>query len=464
MDRNFSFRGHKAAIACIGSFQNDVVSADRDGFVAVWDVFLKRPKAVWKAHDGHVVSLQSTPLGLLTQGRDSNIRIWKAPFTGISSSFPLEAHAASDLEPNSRMPSCFEIPVNSLNFCNVAYCGGLLATPATRDSENFDIYAVLDDFSLLRVVENFGTDGPANSDGKRAGSGIIMRLLFVDELLLFAGYESGCVKAFRIKRDSVSVVARNDHFMMNKPAKVTVVMDEDAHTPHPVLSLDYDPATCRLYSGSASKKLMVYSVGHLVDNKGKIDGSSAQERHGGNKSKENGENGENGVGGDVHTKSVLLTENSSGTHQGILGATSHPRGINGLENSETSEGSNNIHADHIAIDIQSYNLHHYGIQNLQAGKLLAAGFWDGTVAVLDHNMNVLSEFCRTEEVIQPESEDQAKTSKKSLSLYMWQHEKQENDGSRKALMRERRVPGGQLLFVGYGDGLISAYGMGQWSS
>lgn len=406
MHRTFSLRGHKAPISSFGSFENHLVSGDRDGYVIVWDTTRKRPAALWKAHNGLVVSIQATNLGLLTQGRDSAIRIWKPPFINVGSDVSVLTSAHRKTESNSAVdedsltksltgPPSFEIPVNSLNFCNVAFCNGLLATPGTRDSENFDVYRILDSLSLLRVVENYGLSITEVSDGdKRAGAGIVMRLLFVDDSLLFVGYESGRVCGFRLKNDVVSTLTKNDRLVLNKGVKVTKVMDVPGHTPQPVLSMEYDSSTKTLYTGSASKKLLVYSIEHLV-------------------------------GGDDGTKA---------------------------NNEDTAE-----------IGAKSYNLHHYGIQGLQlAGDKVAAGFWDGVVLVLDKHLNVISSVERSEESIRPEhGNDIAQDTKKSLCIHIWNPASapESEPQSRKSLVRRRKVQTDTTLFVGYGDGLISAYSL-----
>lgn len=403
MSRKFSLRAHQSPIACITTFENNLVSADRDGNIVVWDIFRKRPLALWKAHLGQIISIQLTPLGLLTHGRDSSIRIWEPPFTGLDNDVSILSVTGPDAQSldtsellSQNTPTNFELPVNALNFCNVAYCNGLLATPATRDSENFDIYRLLEDFSLLRIVENYScpkdTEMIASPD-QRAGSGIIMRLLFIDDSLLFAGYESGRIVGYRLKSEVVSSLKKNERLILNKGTKLTVVMDVKAHTPHPVLSLEYESSSGKLYTGSASKKLSVYSIKHLVREEDQREEKSEE----------------------------------------------------GME----------------VLQMESHNLHHYGIQSLQVGEnILVAGFWDGFILILAKNCTLITEFERNEEFIQPEQENEAgRTSKKSLCTHIWhpQPDKEDKPSSRKALMRKKRNESDSLLLVGYGDGLISAY-------
>ncbi|RKP29404.1 WD40 repeat-like protein [Metschnikowia bicuspidata] len=239
-----SLRGHKAAVACITQKNDFLVSADRDGWVIVWNLATKRPRAIWKAHEGHIVTLKLTAMGLLTHGRDLHIRFWKDP----------------------PMPQCEEFPVNSLNFCNVDLVSldleaALLVTPATVDSDNFDVYKIRSNgATVLRVVENFSVKAATTSKSEveeinspelvlqLRGNGVIMRLLFVAQNLLFVGYESGAVFCFRIDPD-----------VRDRTKTLS------GHTPLPVLSLEYDPCRHELYCGSASKKLLRISTKRLED-------------------------------------------------------------------------------------------------------------------------------------------------------------------------------------------------------
>lgn len=368
--RKFSLRGHKAPVSCVASYRNDIVSADRDGWVVWWNLRLKRPHALWQAHTAPIITLESTHLGLVTHGKDSAVRIWNLETAGAEL-----ARDVSAIGTECPKPLCYEIPVNSLNFCNVALSGGLLATPGTRDSDAFDIYKVTTD-SLQRVVENYGLE--SQSDGtKRSGNGIVMRLLLL-ESLLFVGYESGAVQGYRLKNDVVSKGTKNDRLILNKDTKVSLVFDEKGHSPLPILTLKYDFATQKLYTGSALKKLIVNSLSHLMGGTG----------------------------------------------------TSDP-------------------------EPQVVNLKHAGIQSVDVGRYLAVGFWDGVVKGYTDDFEEVFRLERPVEQIQPEHESESeigKANKKSLCLHIWTPPPHE-DTNRRALRKME-----ELLFVGYGDGLISAFG------
>lgn len=420
--RVFSLRGHKAPVSSITQLENDLVTADRDGHVIIWDLLTKRCKAIWRAHDGHIVTLEKTQWGLLTHGRDSCIRIWKGPFDNLTNDVsvlsqtpakPGPSTTESLLHPETKSnlpaPDHFEIPVNSLNFCNVAVSGNIIATPATRDSERFDVYQISASHSLLRLVENYGQllEGTVEGtvEGTRTGTGIIMRLLFVSESLLFAGYESGRVRGYRLKRQNVDSVGEKSRLVMNKDMKVTVVMDEAAHVPQPVLTMEYDARKQVLYTGSASKKLKVYSVRHLVGT-----------------GDETGDFGNNET--DVSEKSQESTE---------LSISSSP---------------------------SAYNLGHYGIQSLIVDSQIIAGFWDGNVLIFKQKLEKLAELERQEEFIQPGNDEEPnKTTKKLVCLHLWHPQDSATLTTRKSQLRSRKLSSDPLLFVGHGDGLVSAYSL-----
>lgn len=53
-------RGHKAQVhAAVFVRQNErLATGDAEGFVALWDLTIMRPRAVWKAHEGAILGIQ----------------------------------------------------------------------------------------------------------------------------------------------------------------------------------------------------------------------------------------------------------------------------------------------------------------------------------------------------------------------------------------------------------------------
>jgi WD40 repeat protein len=60
----YILRGHASPIHALHFFaQNSLlISADADGWVIIWDVVTKRPRAVWKAHEGSVSEVKGFSL------------------------------------------------------------------------------------------------------------------------------------------------------------------------------------------------------------------------------------------------------------------------------------------------------------------------------------------------------------------------------------------------------------------
>lgn len=412
MKQHFSIRGHKAPISCIAGWNLDLVSADRDGWVVVWNLTTRRPRALWKAHDGHILTLKQTPHGLLTHGRDSSLRLWKMDAESLRECSADGSLLGSNLSPSG--PPHVEIPVNALNFSNVDFFGEYLATPATVDSDNLDVYRIRDpfgEFSFSRILENVaissvhtkteaeesnghseveeinGPSGLNASEEKlgRGGHGIIMQLKFISETLFFVAYESGAVFGLAIENVTHDKISPKSRLVLPKPCKVTKVFLANDHKPQPVLSLEYDQLTQCLFTGSASKKLHIYNLKHLTS------GSST--------------------------------------------------------NGELS-------------DIETHNLRHYGIQCLQVlPDRIIIGFWDGVVRGYSKTFEELFLLVRAEESIKPAFIGNQAPNKKSVCIYSSDLGR-ENDQivkSRKEALHSKRLGTNPSLFVGYGDGLITAF-------
>lgn len=268
MKQRFSLRGHKAPITCFATVGNNVVSADREGWVILWDLTTRRPKALWRAHEGHVLTLKHTEEGLLTHGRDHSIRFWDlALLEGCLTS-------TMDIGGAVKPPPSFEIPVNALNFCNVDFCNGVLATASTGDSNNFDIYRVWDVFGAAHFARIAANVPPNPSDAaieevhtdssSRQGLGIIMRLCLQSPSSLIVGYESGAVRQYSIRQPVVDKAAlRNDRTVMFKDTKIALEWSHAGLTPLPILSIEVVKG--HLYVGSASKSLLRYPMdGHKI--------------------------------------------------------------------------------------------------------------------------------------------------------------------------------------------------------
>ncbi|KAK8438443.1 Astra associated protein 1 Asa1 [Candidozyma auris] len=415
LSKHFSLRGHKAPIACFCKLQDKIASGDRDGWVVVWDLDVRRPLGFWKAHDGQIISMVDTELGLMTQGRDSAVRIWNLEELAAESDL---SHMGSSSLPK---PKCTEIPVNTLNFANVDYSDGLLATVSTTTSECFDIYALSgagEKFALSRIVQAFSVGGGngGSDETKRDGEGIIMKLRFVSSSLLFVGYESGTVKGFKLSDESTVSSSKSESLVLNKDLKVTEVFTYSGHNPQPVLSLEYDAEERKLYTGSASKKLIVVSIRDIQQVPASGDPREPEQ-------------------------------------------SSKPSGLGALLGRPKIELLEDV-KETMSFDISTHNLRHSGISSIQVGQYVHVVFWDGVIKTYTKSLEELDRLDRGMERIKVDDDnnDVSKPTSKALCLYLLPFEPVASGAtSRKELLRLKRRRQGALLFVGYGDNLISAY-------
>lgn len=271
----FSLRGHAHPIACLLEYTTDkttLVSADTAGWLIHWDLTgTKRPVGIWKGHDSTILSMkQIDEAHLMTHSKDSNIKIWNM------SSFTECNGTLLDLgDPNKfPQPPFVEIPVNTLNFCNVDHFNNRIITPSTVDSNNFDLYSIFDtkgEFCLTRLLANVdplklynkfqGVDFeiPAE-DSARPGFGIMMKVRFVDDHTFYAGYESGDVLGFKVDYGkSVVHEKMKSKTIINKDAAASVFYSNKSHVPNPVLSLEYNYWTKQVASGSTGKRLILHN-------------------------------------------------------------------------------------------------------------------------------------------------------------------------------------------------------------
>lgn len=483
-----ALRGHKSPISCFCRHENDLVSADREGYIILWNLATKRPSAVWKAHEGHIVTLRNTAMGLLSHGRDSNIRIWDLRSQSIKK---CSASASTIGSHNESKPNYEEIPVNSLNFCNVDFWDlddgrALLATPATIDSDNFDVYIVKTstELSIKRVVENFSVKSAKHAASgieeinspesvlQSRGHGIIMRLLFVAHNLLFVGYESGAVFGFKLEHNARDLSRKNDRLVIDAGFTVLIVASLLGHTPLPVLSLEYDQKRKILYCGSASKKLLQIDISAIVSGADSAVTNGKETKTELNPQSENPKRTQipittSATTSDSVPKSLLLAGlNKWGQSAKTLNEANTRKASSQIDPSNTEEQTCTQKKSQNVLKLdenQTYtNLKHAGIQTVQVTESgYVVSFWDGVTKAFTADSVPKLVLERAEESIQPlGNEDISSPSKKSLSMYAWTNEDRNQitstnsslaPSSRKSLALEL------LLFVGYGDGLIRGY-------
>lgn len=147
-------RGHKAQVHAAVFIRGGerLVTGDAEGFVAVWDLTIMRPRAVWKAHEDVMLGVREWGHDrLITHGRDNKLVVWKlgeADEASLSRALPLDPSP----EPRPQPWILHMLEVNTMNFCTFSLCEieqltsapsnpeALVAVPNTLALEAIDIY------------------------------------------------------------------------------------------------------------------------------------------------------------------------------------------------------------------------------------------------------------------------------------------------------------------------------------
>lgn len=469
-----SLRGHLNSITCTEPYDRDneisLISADANGWIIWWDINTRRPYCVWKGHDSNIVTIRQIRDGLLlTHSKDSDIKIWDiVNFTKASQKMPDEKYNEvnffnfneSEKEENRRLtdellgkfpwPENVVIPVNALNYCNVAYFNDYLITPATTDSNNFDIYLIFtptvhekksleSKLNLKRVVTNmdplslykktmmkankqigieFEIGHDDNEILKRDGFGIMMRILVVRSNLFYIGYESGHLIGFHIDFSGSRTIPEKlminenyneqgspqtsglsglgqkskvfDKTIINREPKITIIYINNTCSPNPILSLEFDKYSNKIICGSTGKRLTVHDIPGSFE--------------------------------------------SMNTHY----------------------------------ESADYNLRHSGIQSLTLNSdLIVVGFWDGLIKGLDHNLEQVFKYNRklprigilesnSGQAQQSEQPNNVKLS--TVKLIEPSHTTTINLKDYKSLIKTKRsISNRKLLIASYDDGTITIF-------
>lgn len=301
-----NFRGHIESITCVSEFDYSgnmtIVSSDCRGWIFWWDMKMRRPISVWRGHQASIISLfQASKNILISHSRDSDIKLWDlSNYKNCNPGIPEgvrtnisyqdaedEFHTKTNPAPDFKV-----IPVNALSYCNVAYSNGYLITPASTNSNNFDIYQLfanddhinessLDDLNLRRVSTSVdpvklyerysgykffdeNLDEGLQEMLKRGGFGIIMRIMWINSNTFYLGFESGHLLGFSIQFDNMyhekttRSTAMYSKLILNKEPKISVFYYSNASVPNPVLSLAYSPETNLVLCGSTSKYIYIH--------------------------------------------------------------------------------------------------------------------------------------------------------------------------------------------------------------
>ncbi|KAI1634096.1 WD40-repeat-containing domain protein [Biscogniauxia mediterranea] len=211
-------RGHRAQVHVTEFVRQNrrLASGDADGFVALWDLTIMRPRAVWRAHTSAILGIAGWGDDrIITEGRDNRLIVWKlaeADEAALSTALPLDGDAAAVERPQPWVLHILEI--NTMNFCSFAPCaarpehenGGnddtvseelLVAVPNTLATEAVDIYHL--PTQRRQHTVHLGS--------KTEKKGMVMALSLFwarGRLVLAAGYENGLAIAARRRRRSGS--------------------------------------------------------------------------------------------------------------------------------------------------------------------------------------------------------------------------------------------------------------------
>ncbi|KAK6456316.1 G-protein beta subunit-like protein containing WD repeats [Scheffersomyces xylosifermentans] len=298
----FTLRYHETSISnVVPSYvwnKHCLVSTDTKGWIVIWNINSKRPIKKWRGHNETILTVRFVnETDLMTHSRDSSLKIWDLTEEG-----------------EGQPPELFFLPVNSLNFSNVEYFDDCLVTPASVDSNNFDIYrikACRPEYGFTRILTNFSpfdlysknkTEINSPNELGRNDFGIIMKFLYVeDERVLFLGFESGQIIGLKIDLNREPTVIdhgppspnndkplglsglsgllktpqQSSRTILNKDPKIEMIYSNSSHTPNPVISLIHTKDD-RLISGSTNNRIMIhdyknYSIdsvdGHLTSKK-----------------------------------------------------------------------------------------------------------------------------------------------------------------------------------------------------
>lgn len=174
-----------------------MLTGDAEGIIILWDLAIKRPAAVWRAHTGGVLGIglwnDST---IITHGRDGKLNAWQLRLEdedSMSKGLPVEESTKGDW----KQPwSLHSLQVHTLNFCAFAMCHApdtksiLVGTPAAN--EGLVVIHELPSEKVRHLV-------PPAEAGK-TGMVMVLRMLFMSGALhVVTGYESGLTSVQRLK-------------------------------------------------------------------------------------------------------------------------------------------------------------------------------------------------------------------------------------------------------------------------
>ncbi|RKF61816.1 ASTRA-associated protein 1 [Erysiphe neolycopersici] len=147
----YILRGHGSQICAAEFIRKNarLFTGDVEGWVVLWDLAVKRPTAVWRAHQASILGLSDWSSDkLITHGKDNKLFVWKLDENDeVSMSNILPVDVSN--QPRKQPWLLYSLDVNTLNFCAFAQTetftkesptGLLIAVPDIMSSEKVEIY------------------------------------------------------------------------------------------------------------------------------------------------------------------------------------------------------------------------------------------------------------------------------------------------------------------------------------
>ncbi|TVY25442.1 ASTRA-associated protein [Lachnellula hyalina] len=233
----YILRGHSSQIHSTSFIRSNsrLVTGDTEGWIVVWSLAIKRPVAVWKAHEGSILGAKAWGIDkLITHGKDNKLVVWKLSEVdeeSMSSVLPVDTAP----EPRKQPWILHIVDVNTMNFCSFAWTPAspslssehdsseeiLVAVPNIMTSETVDIFHLPSSKRIHRIPQDSSFKG-----------GMIMAVSIFHHpqttlLTIIAGYESGHTTVSQLPSSSTSIWQ--------------TLYTSQPHT-QPVLSLDSSPS------------------------------------------------------------------------------------------------------------------------------------------------------------------------------------------------------------------------------
>jgi len=195
----YILRGHKAQIHALHFLRRNsrLLSGDAEGIIILWDLAIKRPKGVWRGHNGGIIGFGVwNDDRIVSHGRDGKLNVWQLGTEDehmLSKDLPIEESTKG----NWKQPWILHsLPVHTLNFCAFAMCqvpntkAILVATPAATEG--------------VTIVHELPTEKPMHivppAQTQKTGMVMALRILFLNEALhVIVGYESGLTSVQKLK-------------------------------------------------------------------------------------------------------------------------------------------------------------------------------------------------------------------------------------------------------------------------